>query len=93
MASIKLFQLQNFLSSDFKSLPGDWHRGRLATMSTPKTFKTPTEEHTTNIALELIHQGDLKRGISLIEGHGRSNPDDPDIRQQVKGRHPRDGTA
>jgi hypothetical protein len=71
MASNLLFRLQNFLAGDFKSLLDDWYGFHLASISTPKTFKTPAEEGTMTTALELIHLFlfHLKRGIGLIEGH------------------------
>jgi hypothetical protein len=77
----------------FKSLLDDWNADWLATILTLKKFKTPTEEQTTKIALEFIHHGDLKRGIRLIEGHGRSDPDDPDVRQQRIEKYPGDSTT
>jgi hypothetical protein len=43
--------------------------------------------------LEFTHHGDLKRGIRIIEGHERSDPDDPDVRQQMIDEHPEDSTT
>ncbi len=38
--------------------------------------------------MDLIYKRNIGKGINILEGFGRADPDDPDIRQQMLDKHP-----
>ncbi len=47
-----------------------------------------TEESRRKRAVDLIYKHNIGKGINILEGFGRADPDDPAIRQQMLDKHP-----
>ena len=81
-------RLDQFIAGEFRLLFGPWgtevRKFRLKT----RKAQVDTEESRRDRAVELIYQHNIGKGINIIEGFGRAEPDDPDIKRQMKEKHP-----
>jgi hypothetical protein len=86
--AIKL-RLHQFLNSDFKKLLTYWHQDFSKVLSRKR--KPVSDSFPTRVkrAEGLISSGRISRGIRLIEGYGRSDPDDPHVKDQMLRKHPK----
>ena len=84
-----LMRLEKFNNGDFKFLYEDMQRDQDKATSQNRVFPAETAERTIRTAMNHIYEGDMQRGISLVEGFGRADPDDENIVTQMFDKHPR----
>ena len=81
-------RLDQFIAGEFILLFEPWgtevRKFRLKT----RKAQADTEEGRRDRAVELIYQHNIGKGINILEGFGRADSDDPDIRQQMREKHP-----
>ena len=82
------FRLRQFLSGNFRDLLGHWfkdvHKERLRA----RRQRAESSEKLLARAVNLILCGDIGRGLRLIDSNGVSSQEDPQVREQMRKKHP-----
>jgi hypothetical protein len=81
-------RLDQFIAGEFKLLFGPWLKEVRQFRLKSRKPREDTEEGRRHRAAELFYRHNISKGINILEGFGRADPDDPEIKRQMREKHP-----
>ena len=86
-------RLTQFLAGDFAGVLTEWRKAKDRARRRAKPPKQDTHPRRVTQCIKLFFKGYVSRGLRVLTGHGRANPEDPSIINQMKKKHPRETCA
>ena len=81
-------RLTQFLAGDFAGVLTEWRKAKDRARRRAKPPKQDTHPRRVTQCIKLFFKGYVSRGLRVLTGHGRANPEDPSIVNQMKEKHP-----
>ena len=81
-------RLNAYLNGHYKSVIDQWLHDRDKASRKRKTPRADTPQTRLKHGIQLIYQGHISRGIRIIDGHGKADPDDRSVTTQMREKHP-----
>ena len=83
-------RLTQFLAGDFVGVLAEWRKAKDRARRRAKPPKPDTHPRRVTLCIKLFLKGYVSRGLGVLTGHGRANPEDPSIITQMKKKHPQE---